>query len=535
MRRMAIVVAALALVVPTAGGGPAPVAAHEPPSVTIWDGYSGSGTAETAALASVVARVQAGYPEIAITVEDHGFPGVVNDFFGQAASGVPDLMTVPNDSLYREWQAGLIRDVTSTITPYLGSLRQQSVTGSTVDGRIVQIPESLKATALYFDKVALPEVPRTTGEYLAALRSGVKLGIVGAGGREPYYAYGFYGAFGGSIMNGAGRCIADGSPGVAAALAWLRDATTAGFVWFPNSATAMAALVAGDVAGYIDGNWAFGDVRAALGNRLGVVPGPAGPVGPFRPMVGVDGYVVNVASPNAAAAIKVALAMTDRAAQTTFMEVAGHVPADGTIEITDARIAAFAEASDDGVLRPMGPYLDNYWGPFGGAFNDVVYGGADPAAAVSAACSAMNAANRRPDGRIRLGTSGAYVGNNVYNTTGAGQSKTGSAKKGKTITFGISIQNDGTGADRFTVKATGTAAGAYTVKYFSGSTDITAKVVAGTYRTPSLAPGAASLVTAKVTVKTTAPAGSKVTRLVTITSAGSSTKKDAVKLIAKRS
>jgi arabinogalactan oligomer/maltooligosaccharide transport system substrate-binding protein len=533
---MAIVVAALALVVPTAGGSPAPVAAHEPPSVTIWCPCSGSGgTAETAALASVVARVQARYPEIAITVEDHGFPGVVNDFFGQAASGVPDLMTVPNDSLYREWQAGLIRDVTSTITPYLGSLRQQSVTGSTVDGRIVQIPESLKATALYFDKVALPEVPRTTGEYLAALRSGVKLGIVGAGGREPYYAYGFYGAFGGSIMNGAGRCIADGSPGVAAALAWLRDATTAGFVWFPNSATAMAALVAGDVAGYIDGNWAFGDVRAALGNRMGVVPGPAGPVGPFRPMVGVGGYVVNVASPNAAAAIKVALAMTDRAAQTTFMEVAGHVPADGTIEITDARIAAFAEASDDGVLRPMGPYLDNYWGPFGGAFNDVVYGGADPAAAVSAACSAMNAANRRPDGRIRLGTSGAYVGNNVYNTTGAGQSKTGSAKKGKTITFGISIQNDGTGADRFTVKATGTAAGAYTVKYFSGSTDITAKVVAGTYRTPSLAPGAASLVTAKVTVKMTAPAGSKVTRLVTITSAGSSTKKDAVKLIAKRS
>ena len=49
---------------------------------------------------------------------------------------------------------------------------------------------------------------------------------------------------------------------------------------------------------------------------------------------------------------------------------------------------------------------------------------------------------RKPDGRIRLG-SGAFVGNNVYNTTGANQTKKGSAPKGHSITFGISIQNDG--------------------------------------------------------------------------------------------
>ena len=120
---------------------------------------------------------------------------------------------------------------------------------------------------------------------------------------------------------------------------------------------------------------------------------------------------------------------------------------------------------------------------------------------------------RKPDGRIRLGT-GAFVGNNVYNTTGAGQSRTGSAARGKTIAFGISIQNDGTSADRFKVKATGAAASAYTVKYFHGTTNITAAVVAGTYKTPTLAPAATYLITAKVTVKSTAAAGSKVSRLV---------------------
>ena len=140
---------------------------------------------------------------------------------------------------------------------------------------------------------------------------------------------------------------------------------------------------------------------------------------------------------------------------------------------------------------------------------------------------------RKPDGRIRLGT-GAFVGNDVYNTTGAGQSRTGSAAPGHSVTFGISIQNDGTSADRFKVKATGTAASGYTVKYFRGTTDITAAVVAGTYQTPSLAPAATYLITAKVTVKSAAAVGSKVTRLVTLTSVGNSAKKDAVKFIGKR-
>ena len=141
---------------------------------------------------------------------------------------------------------------------------------------------------------------------------------------------------------------------------------------------------------------------------------------------------------------------------------------------------------------------------------------------------------RRPDGRIRLGA-GVYVGNNVYNTTGTSQSRTGSALRGDSITFGISIQNDGTNDDRFLVKATGAARSAYSVRYFRGTTDITTAVVAGTYKTTTLARGATSLITARVTVKSTATAGSSVTRLVTLISVGDGARKDAVMFIGKRS
>jgi hypothetical protein len=140
----------------------------------------------------------------------------------------------------------------------------------------------------------------------------------------------------------------------------------------------------------------------------------------------------------------------------------------------------------------------------------------------------------KPDGRIRLG-SGAFVGNNIYNTTGLNQSKVGAKGLGKTITFGISVQNDlATTADSFKVLATGAVSAMYTVTYFHGATDITAAIVAGTYTTPSLAPGATFLITVRVKVRSTATKGSSTTRLVMITSAGDPSKQDAVSLTGKR-
>ncbi len=140
---------------------------------------------------------------------------------------------------------------------------------------------------------------------------------------------------------------------------------------------------------------------------------------------------------------------------------------------------------------------------------------------------------RRPDGRVRVGA-GVFVGNNIYNATGSGQTQTGSSARGGTITFGISIQNDGNLGESFRVKASGSASSAYTVKYFRGSTDITASIVAGTYRTPSVAPAANHLITARVTVRPSAAVGSSATQLVTITSGGDATKKDTIKFIGRR-
>jgi hypothetical protein len=88
----------------------------------------------------------------------------------------------------------------------------------------------------------------------------------------------------------------------------------------------------------------------------------------------------------------------------------------------------------------------------------------------------------------------------------------------------ISIQNDGALAGRFKVKGTGSAASEWRIVYRHGSTDISAAVRAGTFQTPTLAPGATYLITARATGWDTT-----FTRLVTIRSAADATKVDAVK------
>jgi hypothetical protein len=139
----------------------------------------------------------------------------------------------------------------------------------------------------------------------------------------------------------------------------------------------------------------------------------------------------------------------------------------------------------------------------------------------------------KPDARIRKG-SNSLVGDNIYNSTGTNQTVSGKTAIGNTITFTVSIQNDGNAADRFKVAATGASAAKYQVTFLAGSTDITAAVIAGTYQTPNVNPSSAFAITARVKVLSGAVTGSSVSRLVTVSSVANPSAIDAVKFTGKR-
>ena len=151
-----------------------------------------------------------------------------------------------------------------------------------------------------------------------------------------------------------------------------------------------------------------------------------------------------------------------------------------------------------------------------------------------ATCSSSPPPAARPDGHIRLGTTEAFRGNDVYNTTGANQTRAGRGARGTTVRYTIRAQNDRSVADDLTLRGAAGNTGSYQVTYFAGATNITARVVAGTYTMANLAPGASRTIQMRVAVKQAAPRSLNVTRLVTIRSVASPAVRDVVKAVTTR-
>jgi Divergent InlB B-repeat domain len=156
--------------------------------------------------------------------------------------------------------------------------------------------------------------------------------------------------------------------------------------------------------------------------------------------------------------------------------------------------------------------------------------GAIPACTVdmdaSRSVTAIFSRAHQPDGRIKL-AGDKILGDNVLNLTGESQTQTKSSKRKHSKTFKLQFQNDGLVSDKIGVKGCGNTKG-FKVHYLKGKTDVTSKVVGGTYRTAALAKGAFEGLKLKISVGKSAAVGAAKSCAVTATSAGAPTRKDVV-------
>jgi arabinogalactan oligomer / maltooligosaccharide transport system substrate-binding protein len=361
-------------------------------SLTIWEAYGASGTTEKDAFDKIVSQIQAANPGLTPTVLDVPFNDLFSNFETSASTGEPDLYIAPNDSLPGEARNGLLADVsdlTDTLKAAPYNTSDVALNAAMVDGKLYEIPESMKAVELFYRTDVLATAPATTADYLA---NAAKLGLVyGSNGGGAYYQWGFYGAFGGTIMDDSGKCIAD-QGGVADSLKFLADFKAAGGHLYQNDGDAKTDFLAGTIGGFIDGPWQSGDLSAALGSKLAVAEGPSGPAGAWAPLTAPDGFYVNAASANIDLAKQFALQFLLPDNEQVFAN-AGHLPANTQIQPTDSIAQAFAALMPKGYARPTLAALNNYWGNFGDAITKVVDKGTDAATAVSDACAAMNKAN----------------------------------------------------------------------------------------------------------------------------------------------
>ncbi len=371
---------------PTEAPTTAPTVA--PVELTIWHGYHAGGS-EEATINKIVSDYMAANPNVKITVLEVPFDQLFNKYeTDTAAGGGPDMYTAPNDNLGSEVRMGVIAPIDSLVQGKLDGYTQAGINGVTVDGKIYAVPGIAKAVGLYYNTSTITTPPATTDDLMNLVKSGKKIGIATGG----YFVWGFWGGFGGTLMDSTGKCTAN-QGGFSDALQYFSDLQKAGATFDSDSGKLDTAFTQGQLDMLIDGPWVLGDFEKAMGTKLGVAPLPAGPKGPSAAMMGIDGWYVNPNSKNQQAAVDFALYAFGKDGLTLYENNAGDPAARTDVTPTDPLVKAFADIAAAGSPRLQTKEFGNYWGPFGDAMTAVLAGKATPTDAVNTACAAMDKAN----------------------------------------------------------------------------------------------------------------------------------------------
>lgn len=376
---------------PAGSASGAPSAAALTGKLTIWHAYDSSGgNAEFTAFSKIVDNLKAANPGLTVDLLAVPFGDLFKKYeTEQASGGGPDMVIAPNDSLGTEARGGFALDVGGKIADVLAASNKIAVDGSTVDGKVYEVPESLKAVAMYYDTAKVTSPPKTTQELLDFVKGGGKAGIIAG----EYFGWGFYSAFGGTIFDATGKCAASAA-GVADAIKYVKDLKAAGALVDFDYNKVNDAFKAGTVDIILNGNWVLGDYKTAR-PTLGVGPVPAGPGGPAKTLTGVDGWYINPTSPNIDTAVAAAKFMVSADSQKIYVETAGHVPANTSVAIADPLVKSFSDAITAGDPRPQTAEFNNYWAPFSNAWHEVLDKGTDAKTAVATACATMDTANKK--------------------------------------------------------------------------------------------------------------------------------------------
>lgn len=142
----------------------------------------------------------------------------------------------------------------------------------------------------------------------------------------------------------------------------------------------------------------------------------------------------------------------------------------------------------------------------------------------------IDASDQQPDGLVSTRSSSGYVGDNVYNTVGTGQTRTLTARSGTKRVFYVRVYNDGTVPNAVTLRGSASPAGS-TVRYFRGSINVTAAMRSSVGLTFQLRPDEFRQVRVETTVGPLAAIGSLKRAAVTGSWTGDGTRIDRVRTV----
>lgn len=337
------------------------------------------------ALEPLVADFKGGYG-VEVTVQQVGFQDIREQVkvAGPAGEG-PDIFIGAHDWLGELVVNGLVASID------LGDKRDRfldaAVNAFNYDGTLYGVPYATENVAFVYNPELVPEPPQTWDAVKALSAQLVEAGEAKSPytiqTNDPYHFFPIMTAFGGYVF---GRTedgsydpsdVGIDSEGSIAAAKWLAGMVEVGYIEPGVDYDVLHTLFEqGDAAMIITGPWALPRIRES-GIPYAVTKIPAGPAGPARPFLGVQGFMVSAFSDNQllAETFLLEFVATEETMQRIF-EVdprpSAFLPVREKIE--DPDIAGFAEAGVNGMPMPAIPEMSAVWTAWGDAIELIITG-----------------------------------------------------------------------------------------------------------------------------------------------------------------
>ncbi|MBI1259760.1 MAG: extracellular solute-binding protein [Chloroflexi bacterium] len=356
----------------------------------LWHSQQG---AQANALQALINAFQNVYPTITITPIFYASGTLPAAFASVEPEQRPDMLLAANDSVGFWVNAGLVKDLSVTIS---GSLKSQaSITAWSLfqfKEDFYAIPYSAQTLAFFYNKALVPTIPTTWGDVLAAAQQvhADHTNITGLAFQNGFFqSAGFLFAQGGQLLDLDGNAaFADGSDGAAALDKYLlfqkdmsalgRDVSSGVIV---DASSPNPGFEAGTVAMIYDGLWNLTQYEQDLGDNLGVSTMPVLDNGKVPAMfVQGQGFYLAASADDVTtrAFIDWGKFVTSVAGQTIVLRQGGLLPVNPTVQPDSPNLRAFADQIALGTPFPNRQEISEFWGPLSDAITAVVTGDKSP-------------------------------------------------------------------------------------------------------------------------------------------------------------
>jgi arabinogalactan oligomer/maltooligosaccharide transport system substrate-binding protein len=346
-------------------------------------------TSKSDTLSNLVNQYHKDNPSITVKIEVISDTQIIDRWKKGVGDGTAaDLMLADNTYLWKLVEAKLVQPLDDYGISNQKGYIKTALSGMTIGGKLYGAPVHFELAGLFYNSSIVKDPPTKISDLSLLYRSGNKLGMV----KSPYYSMGFFTAYGATLFDETGRCVAT-KTGLEDATDLLHQIRKYGSFLEDDPAIIRDKFKKAQLAMVIDKSSMLPEYRQALGDNLGSMPIP-GATNPASAILQQTGFYLNPKSNNPKIAVNLALYLSSAEAQTAYL-ADDWIPTRSDVQVKDKVIKGFVDGAKTGYVLPQEAWFSNWEQPFQDMINQVLNSVLDLPDAINLACSKMNTLNNK--------------------------------------------------------------------------------------------------------------------------------------------